>query len=698
MSGEKSPPPIIRQDLSLLEAEPDAQGRRAWLLHDPLSARYYRIGQAQMELLSYLDGGDAETIAAHATKGLGYDVSAIQVEELFEFLRKNTLVIGDNEQQGLYAKMRAKSPGWLATMAKSYLFIRVPLFKPDKFLERTLPKVMWLASKPARMAIGIMGLLGIFMTARQFDSFLATFLYFFSIGGAVAFAISLMVVKALHELGHAYVAKSYGCRVPVIGVAFLVLWPVLYTDNTDTWRLSSRKARLRVGLAGVAVEMAVAALSLFAWSIMPDGVLRSVFFILATSTWIASLLINFNPLMRFDGYYLLSDWLKEPNLESRSHAIAKWWLRKKLFDFSDQPPEHPKPRLIVYSISIWIYRFFLFLGIALLVYHLFFKLLGVVLFFVELIYFIIAPIWREVREWVKRREQLTLNPASMRTMGGVVFLLLLVFVPWQGTIEAPAILKSHYITVYAPAPGKISHFDVKMGQQVTADELLAVVHAPDLEFEIEQAQLRYLKLLWQRSSLGFSATSLDRALVIASELKTQNQRLRGLGAKQERLRLVAPKTGTVTDLDPELQAGQWVEDGAPLFAFRADEPAEITAYLTENILQRTSVGQTGKFYPEGGGREVSLVSVIEIEKVGITSLDDTYSASLFGGGVAVRQNDDDELIPAQAVYRMRLSVTSQTPPAERVLRGVVVLDVSPQSIAGRFIRRAFAILLRESSF
>lgn len=88
MSGEKSPPPIIRQDLSLLEAEPDAQGRRAWLLHDPLSARYYRIGQAQMELLSYLDGGDAETIAAHATKGLGYDVSAIQVEELFEFLRK----------------------------------------------------------------------------------------------------------------------------------------------------------------------------------------------------------------------------------------------------------------------------------------------------------------------------------------------------------------------------------------------------------------------------------------------------------------------------------------------------------------------------------------------------------------------------------------------------------------------------------
>lgn len=120
-----------------------------------------------------------------------------------------------------------------------------------------------------------------------------------------------------------------------------------------------------------------------------------------------TLAINLNPFMRFDGYYLLSDWLEVENLQDRAFARGKWWLREKLFGLGDPPPEpfgEPLGKgLLVYAFGTWIYRFFLFLGIAVLVYAYFFKVLGIFLFLVEILWFIGLPIWRELQAWWKRK-------------------------------------------------------------------------------------------------------------------------------------------------------------------------------------------------------------------------------------------------------------------------------------------------------
>jgi len=157
--------------------------------------------------------------------------------------------------------------------------------------------------------------------------------------GVFLYALTLFFVKMLHELGHAYTARHYGLRVPTMGLAFLIFWPMFYTDNSDAWKLRKRTSRMAIAGAGTLVELGLAVPATFLWSFLPDGPLRSACFLIAATTWISSLLINLNPFLRFDGYYLLSDFLNVPNLQARAFALGKWHLRRFLAGIESPCPD-----------------------------------------------------------------------------------------------------------------------------------------------------------------------------------------------------------------------------------------------------------------------------------------------------------------------------------------------------------------------
>ena len=158
--------------------------------------------------------------------------------------------------------------------------------------------------------------------------------------------------------------------------AFLVLWPVLYTDTNDAWKLPSVRQRQLINAAGVAAELALACLALLACHLLPEGPLRAAAFLLATTTWIMTLAVNLNPFMRFDGYFLMSDALGIENLHEHAFALGRWRLREWLFDLREAAPEPlvSGQTLALDLVCIWrlLYRLVPFVGIALLVYHLFF--------------------------------------------------------------------------------------------------------------------------------------------------------------------------------------------------------------------------------------------------------------------------------------------------------------------------------------
>src|SRR5690606_35220026 len=211
------------------------------------------------------------------------------------------------------------------------------------------------------IAVLVASLLGLVLVARQWDSFSHGVMEMLTPSGLLGFAMALVLSKTLHEMGHALVATRLGVRVAHMGVAFLVLWPMLYTDTGESWRLRSHRQRLAISVAGVTVELALAGLATLAWALLDDGALRQAMLYLATTGWVLSLALNVSPFMRFDGYFILSDLLDFPNLHERAGATARVALRRRLLGLNDPYPEALNPRarraLTLFAFATWLYRF-----------------------------------------------------------------------------------------------------------------------------------------------------------------------------------------------------------------------------------------------------------------------------------------------------------------------------------------------------
>jgi len=186
------------------------------------------------------------------------------------------------------AQAQAGEQNWMMWLVHHYLFVKIPLVHPHNFLKATLPIVAPLYTATAGWTFSVVGLIGLILIGRQWDAFISTFLYFFNWRGAILYSLSLGAVKIVHELGHAYTATRFGCRVPTMGVAFMVMMPVLYSDVSDSYRLTSKRKRLLIAAGGVIAELGLASIALFAWGFLPEGTARSIAFLVATTSVIIS--------------------------------------------------------------------------------------------------------------------------------------------------------------------------------------------------------------------------------------------------------------------------------------------------------------------------------------------------------------------------------------------------------------------------
>jgi putative peptide zinc metalloprotease protein len=696
--------PDLREEIALHPGPTALDGSPSWTLHDPARNQFYRLGWREFEMLSRWDSGSPANLIARLRRETTLDVEPEDVEEMAKFLSLHSLLASRSAEgtRLLLAKAARYRQHWAMWLLKNYLFLRVPLFRPDRWLDRVYPRLAWLFSPAFRNTVIGLALLALYLVARRWDAFVDTFTYLFSIEGAVYFAIALSAMKVVHEMGHALTAKRYGCRVPSMGIALLVLWPVLYTDVTETWKLVSRRERLAVGLAGVVAELGFAVFATLAWSFLPDGPVRGAAFILATSSWISTLLLNLSPFMRFDGYFVLSDWLEMPNLHGRAFAIARWWLREQLLGLGDPPPEElPAGRrrfLIVFSFATWLYRVSVFLGIAVLVYHFAIKAVGIAMGTVEVGYFLMRPVWMEMQALWKLRDRLRFNIRTLATLAGLAGIVLLLAVPWRSSIEAPALLRSATLeAVFAPADGgKVSAVRVTDGDLVAKGMPLVSLASPDLAYNLAQARSDVTLIEWQLGIQSVAPTLLAKSLVAAHEYEAALATYRGLAAQVAKLEVKAPIAGKIVDLSEELRPGTWVAANERLLAIIQPDRAQIEAYVSEADLARIGVGTRAQFHPEAGWGAPSGAHVVRIERANARVLAEPYLASRFGGSVPVREMKGGELVPESAVYRVMLEPDGMHEAPARVLRGHVVLSGAPESLAARAWRRVVAVAIRES--
>ncbi len=695
--------PSLRADLQLTAAAPALDGSPRWTLADPVRGRYFKLGAQAIRLLRHWSLGDPEQVLQAANREPGLPLGDPELEQLLGFLRAHDLIAAlDPQQRASYAWKAAASRQSLWQMAlHQYLFFRIPLWRPDAFLNRAWPWLQRFGPRLLRYGLPATLGLGVFLVSRDWERFLATFPHLFSLGGAMAFGVALFFAKLCHEFGHAFMAKRAGCRVQSMGVAFMVLLPLFYTDVSDAWRINDRKARLLIGAGGVFAEMLLACIALLAWSLLPDGPARTAAFMLASATWLTTLAVNLNPFMRFDGYFLLSDFWEIDNLQGRAFALCRWRLREALFGY-DQPAPEPWPpamrrRLLCWGFLSWLWRAALFFGIALAVYHLFFKLLGIFLMLVELGWFIFLPIFKETREWWSRREQAH-TPRVLLSGLGLLALLLLVAVPWRSSVEVPVMLEAGRVTaLHAPVAARVKQVNVQDGERVEQGAVLVELESPDIDSRsiIVRREIDILQLQMRRQA-GRSETAADVG-ILEQRLAESVAEYRGLQARRERLLLRAPQAGQVRDLMPQLAVGRWVSTKEPL-ARIVEDGTRLRGYLAEEDLWRVAPGAQGRFVADDPMRPAWPVELLDVDANGVAAIDQEALTSDHHGPIAVRRDENRRPEPVQAQYGARLRLLDEVPTPSHPLRGVAVLQGRSESLLGTVWRRLAALGVRESGF
>ena len=370
----------IRRRPDLIARRQHYLGRSYWVVKDPVGLNYYRFQEEEYALLNWLDGN----VSLDELKDRfeeEFPPQKITLEELQQFLgmlHRSGLVIaavGGQGKQLLKRRRERRRKEFLGALS-NVLCIRFKGFDPERFLNWLYPWVSWFYSTTAVTACILLGLSALTLVAVQFHVFtsrLPAFHEFFNFQNALLLSVTLGVTKVLHEFGHGLMCKHFGGECHEMGVMFLVLTPCLYCNVSDSWLLPNKWHRAAIGAGGMYVELVIASIATWIWWYSEPGLMNhlclNAMFVCSVST----LIFNANPLLRYDGYYILADITEIPNLRQKSTSVlarkaGDWFLG---LEQPDDPflPERNQIFFALYSVAAFIYQWVVVYSILFFLYH-----------------------------------------------------------------------------------------------------------------------------------------------------------------------------------------------------------------------------------------------------------------------------------------------------------------------------------------
>jgi putative peptide zinc metalloprotease protein len=558
------------------------QGRNYWVVKDPVGLQYFRFEEEEFAILQMLDGQSSlDDIAERFQRE--FPPQTIRTEELQQFigmLHRSGLVITDAAGQGVQLRKRGdkRTSQQRLAMLTNVLSLRFKGIDPERILNFLYPRVRWFFTVPAMVICLAMALCALGLVTVQLDMFrsrLPDFHTFFAAKNWLWLGLTLAVTKVMHEFGHGLSCKHFGGECHEIGVMFLVLTPCLYCNVSDSWMLPNRWHRAAIGAAGMYVELVLASIATFVWWFTEPGPLNYISLNVMFISSVSTIMFNANPLLRYDGYYILSDVLEIPNLRQKASTI----LSRKLGHWClglEEPddPFLPKRRqwlFAVYTVASAVYRWIVVLSILYFLNKVFepygLKIIGQLIALGAVYGLAIQPLVKLYKFFkVPGRLSKVTRWRMYATMGVIAAVVV-------GVLSIP--LPSHVYcslevqardaaTVYAEVDGILDKVYVQPGDHVEQDQLLAQMRNIDVDIEIAdlegkqkvyQAQLDGLR----RVSYKDPSASAEMAAVTEG-LASVNEQLAKRKLDREKLRLTAPKAGTM--LPPTLVPDESRPDGA----------------------------------------------------------------------------------------------------------------------------------------
>ncbi len=705
------------------------QGRIYWVVKEPVGLNYFRFEEEEFAILNMLDGESSldEIVERFEAE---FPPQTIRVEELQQFigmLHKSGLVITAAPGQGVQLRKRRseKRRKELIGTFTNVLAIRFKGFDPERLLNRMYPYVRWFFSKPMTIINLTVALLALLLVTVQFDVFrarLPDFESFFAAKNWLWLGIVLAVTKVIHEFGHGMSCKHFGGECHEMGVMFLVLTPCLYCNVSDSWMLPNRWHRAAIGAAGMYVEIVIASIATFLWWFSEPGPLNFLCLNIMFVSSVSTILFNANPLLRYDGYYILSDIVEIPNLRQKASTIltrkmGHWCLGLE----EPEDPFLPKRNqwlFAVYTIASIFYRWFIVISILLFLNKVFepygLKPLGQMIALVSMYGLFVHPFWKlykyfsvpgRLAKVKKKNLYITLVVVSALVAG--VYL-----VPFPAHVYCELELQPRDSQpVYVAVEGTLQSIKVEPGQRVAKGEVLATLSNLSVDREIArlegtlasyQAELRGLEQIQYEdaSARGKIATTLEL-------LDTIEQQLGKLYEDRARLTLTAPQDGVV--IPPPLVSGdngdalpQW--SGSPLQkrnlgAFltpgerglfcRIGEPGKLQAELVidQSDLEDVEEGQQVEMvFDQEFDRNIQHVSYIEsIASEEMKSTPQRLS-SQSGGSLASEVDDTGRPVPLSTSYEAMVPIDDPAGTLRVGLTGTAKIQVAPKTIWTRIWR------------
>jgi putative peptide zinc metalloprotease protein len=601
-SSARMLPMRMRPDLTATQQR--YQGRLYWVVKEPVGLHYYRFQEEEYAILQMLDGRSSlDDIKERFEQQ--FPPQKITVEELGQFvgmLHRSGLLIADVPGQGIQLKKRRdeRKRQELLSALGNILAIRFKGIDPDRILKWLYPFISWMYTRTAFCCCALFALSALTLVLVNFDRFeakLPTFHQFFTASNWIYLGVTLALTKVIHEFGHGLTCKHYGGECHEMGVMFLVLTPCLYCNVSDSWMLPNKWHRAWIGAAGMYIEIVIASACTFLWWFSEPGLLNqlclSTMFVCSVST----VMFNANPLLRYDGYYILSDLTEIPNLRQKASTIlnrklATWCLG---LEEPDDPflPQTNQLFFALYSIAAAIYRWVVLFSILWFLYKVFepygLKIVSQMIASASVAGLVIQPLWKLGKFFYVpgRLDQVRRKHVQATLAVLAVAAVCLFAVPLPHRVYCMLEIKPRDAEmVYIDVPGQLQEVRVQTGDVVRKGQLLATLDNIDVELSIadlegkrEQSNARLLGLMHAGSLDETAASEIPH---VRESLAMIDEQLKEKRTDLARLKITAPADGTV--LPPPLtpdkpEAGQlknWT--GTPF------DKRNIGATLTDSTL------------------------------------------------------------------------------------------------------------------
>lgn len=543
-----------------------------YVLQDHVTGQFHRFTPEVYQVVGLMDGHRTlQEIWKLSCERLGDNLpSQDEIIELVSRLYQANVLHTDRlpDIADLHNRQQEQNHKKLLQQMKSPLGIRVPLLDPEQFLNKTSPFLKPLFSVPGVIiwivvvfyALTLAGIHWSTLTHNISDQVL-------SLENLLVITLVYPVVKAIHELGHAYMLKRFGGEVHEMGVMLLVFVPVPYVDASAAAAFGNKYQRMLVGAAGILVEAFVAALAMMVWASAEHGVLRMVAFNVMLIAGVSTVLFNGNPLLRFDAYYVFSDWLELPNLAARANQYFSYLVKRYLYGLKDLAPQSESRResfwLASYAISSFVYRLFVMVAIALFVANKYF-VIGVLIAMLSIYQTIILPVvkltFNPLRDPLLRRSMRKIYSISIALLSAMMLFVIFVPVPYSTLTEGVLRISDNalvrvsgqgFVDAVVAAPGS----SVKQGDTliVLSDRVLDTEIAV-LTAQVKEAQARYHSSIKDRAELE----------IVREELAYLNKELQRSVERKDAMTIRSANDGVFLLPDAQNLPGRYVERGRML--------------------------------------------------------------------------------------------------------------------------------------